>query len=91
MLTDPDKIHAELLRRNAAHLNQAAKTSFASGTLGRGLKWDGTGRLAEDILTGEVLQKTRYSSAMQLYLESLKMNDLSRMNIVKPVISYKEY
>ena len=89
--TDRDAIHNEILKRNAKHLQQASSTPFAKGRLRRELKWDGTGPLAEKILTGDILNEHRFSSAMQLYLESLKVNDLSRLNTIRPNLLLEDY
>ena len=55
------------------------------------MKWDGTGELTEDILTGEALNKQQYSESMQSYLESLKSDDISHLNIIHPTLSLEEY
>ena len=89
--TDTTTIHSKLLERNANHLTQASGTPFAHGWLQNRLKWDGTGPLAEDILTGKLLNERKFRASMQLYLESLKMKDLSRMNIERPELSLEEY
>ncbi len=89
--TDGKIIHSKLLERNAEHLTQASGTPFARGWLRNRLKWDGTGPLAEELLTGNLLNERRFKESMQLYLESLKMNDLSRMNVVRPMLSLEEY
>ena len=89
--TDGDTIHKQLLHRNAKHLAQASNTPFARGWLRNRLKWDGTGKLAEEMLTGELLNKYRFDEAMQLYLESIKLDDLTRMNIVTPTLTLDEY
>ena len=91
MLSNKEQIHKELLKRNSTHLTQATNTPFAQGSLGRGLKWDGTGMLSDDILSGNILQRTKFSRAMQLYLESLQTNKLVKLNTVKPVLSFEEY
>ena len=91
IISDPEKIHKALLSRNANHLTQASTTPFARGDLKKKLKWDGTGTLADEILSGNILQQKQYSRAMQLYLESLQSNTLSQMHIVKPVLSFEEY
>ena len=89
--TEAKEIHDTLLKRNAAHLSQASRTPFARGWLCKRLKWDGTGPLTEDILTGNILNERRFWESMQLYLESLQMNDITRMNIVRPTLSLEEY
>ena len=90
-LSDSRKIHEALLARNTEHLTQASNTPFASGEFKRRLKWDGTGKLAEDILSGNILNERKYTRAMQLYLESLQNKKLHQMNVVKPTLSFEEY
>ena len=91
ILTDRDTIHTELLRRNAIHLSQASQTPFAKGSFKKRLKWDGTGPLTTDILTGDLLNQKRYSEALQLYLESIQVKDLRKLNIIRPTLSLEEY
>ena len=91
VLTDKDDIHEALLRRNEKHLHQAAQTPFAHGKLRRRLRWDGTGVIAENMLTGEILNERKFSSAMQLYLESIKVQDFKLLNIVRPTLTLEEY
>ncbi len=88
---DTKEIHKALLRRNARHLQQAENTPFAKGRFRRQLKWDGTGLLRGDMLSGEVLNEYRFREAMQLYLESFKVKDLKKLNCVKPYLSLEEY
>ena len=89
--SDEKQIHAQLLRRNEEHLTQASVTPFAKGTLRKKLKWDSTGVLTDDILSGNLLNQRRFSAAMQLYLESLRVKDISRLNIVRPDILLEDY
>ena len=89
--TTGKEIHSVLLQRNARHLRQASRTPFARGNLRNRLKWDGTGKLASELLTGEVLNQQQFSPAMQLYLESIKVQDLSRLNLVRPNLSIEDY
>ena len=91
IFTDRDSIHYNLLRRNLDHLRQASQTPFAKGWFRNRLKWDGTGKLADEMLTGDILNKYRFDEAMQLYLESIQMDDMSRMNIVQPTLTLEEY
>ena len=74
LLSDVKQIHQALLQRNSTHVTQASSTLFARGELQRGLTWDGTGKLSNEILSGKILQETRFSGVMQLYLESLQSN-----------------
>ena len=90
-ISDTTQIHKALLKRNAQHLSQASSTPFAKGQFRKGLKWDGTGKLSDDILSGNILQESKFSAAMQLYLESLQSKSLDKMKIIKPVLSYEEY
>ena len=89
--TEKELIHNQLLDRNTDHLGQAEGTPFAKGWLRQNLRWDGTGKLADDILTGQILNKKKFESAMQLYLECLRMNDMTRLNVVTPELSLDEY
>ncbi len=85
-------IHDHLLRRNITHLSQAKHTPFAKGPLARALKWDGTGDLGRDILSGDILNQARFSSTVQLYFESLRTRNFAKdLDIVKPTLSLKEY
>lgn len=89
--TKGKEIDKALLRRNEEHLNQARHTPFATGKLRKGLKWDGTGQLSDDILTGDILNQVRLDDAMQLYLESIRVQDLSKLGIIKPLLHLEEY
>ncbi len=89
--TKKEEIHDCLLRRNKDHLSQASGTPFAKGRLKHDLKWDGTGRLADDILQGNILNKQRYNASLQLYLECLQVQDFSNLNIVQPHLTLEEY
>ena len=55
------------------------------------LKWNGTGSFADEILTRDALNQTQYTEALQLYLESLRTDNLSDLNIIKPSLSVEEY
>ena len=89
--TKSETIHKALLQRNERHLNQAAGTPFAQGRLRKKLKWDGTGRLSDEILTGEILNRRRFDAEMQLYLESIRVNRLSNLGVVKPTLLLEDY
>ncbi len=89
--SDQQTIHQILLDRNARHLRQAADTPFAKGRLKAKLGWDGTGPLSDSMLTGQILNEQRFTREMQLYLESLKVNDLTRLNTVRPNLLLEEY
>ncbi len=92
VLEDEKSIHTQLLRRNKKHLTQAKNTPFARGRMARALRWDGTGDLGRDILSGDILNQERFSRTIQLYLESLKVNRMSReLPMVKPHLSLEEY
>ncbi len=56
-ISETNQIHKALLKRNSNHLSQASSTPFAKGKFSKGLKWDGTGKLSDDILSGEILQE----------------------------------
>ena len=89
--TDEESVHQKILQRNHDHLQQASSTPFARGYLRKDLKYDGTGKLSSNILTGEILNERKFRSTMQLYLESLKMNDIKKMNVINPTITIEEY
>ena len=85
------EIHKALLKRNVAHLRQAANTPFAKGFMKNKLHWDGTGALSKDILTGDILNQRTFHRSMQLYLESIKVNDFRQLNVVRPTLTIEEY
>lgn len=89
--TDKDAINKALLVRNKEHLGQASTTPFARGRLRKELKWDGTGRLTTAMLNGDLLNEGRFNASMQLYLECLKVKDLSRLGVIKPSLTLEEY
>ena len=91
ILTKRDDIHAALLNRNARHLEQASETPFGKGSLRKHLKWDGTGILAERMISGDILNDRIFRPAMQLYLESIRVKDLTQLNIVRPRIHLEDY
>ena len=92
VLTKESEIHKQLLRRNRRHLGQAKHTPFAGGRWAATLKWDGSGDLGSDILSGNILNKERFERTAQLYFESLRTTRLSRsLNIVKPELTLGEY
>ena len=92
ILTKADEIHSALLKRNQRHLAQAQNTPFASGKWATDLKWDGTGDLGKDILSGDILNKTVFESTTQLYFESLITSRMSKkLKPVKPILSLEEY
>ena len=89
--TNKDDINKAILQRNKSHLGQASVTPFAQGQLRKELKWDGTGPLGEKMLNGTILYERRFAASMQLYLESLRVNDMSRLGVIKPSLSLEEY
>ena len=89
--SDKESIHQALLNRNADHLQQASTTPFARGELQKRIKWDSTGSLTDDILSGEVLNEIKFSASMQLYMECLKVNDLTKLNLVTPTLLLEDY
>ena len=89
--TDKDTINKALLVRNKEHLGQASTTPFARGRLRKELKWDGTGRLTTAMLNRDLLNEGRFNASMQLYLECLKVKDLSRLGVIKPSLTLEEY
>ncbi len=88
-----DKVHNVLLTRNRTHLGQAAPTPFAKGSWADRLKWDGTGDIGRDILSGSLLNKEEFSRIVQLYFESLTKTRFSGgLHITKqPTLSLEEY
>ena len=80
---DQETIHKEILHRNAEHLAQASSKPFATGWLKKRLKWDGTGGIADKMLTGQILNEYKFGESMQLYLESLQSSDLSKLNFIE--------
>jgi len=92
VLSDREKVHESLLSRNKRHLTQARNTPFARGRLSKAMKWDGTGDIGRDLLSGEILNKERFSSTIQLYFESLTVSRISpKLNIIKPTLTQEEY
>ena len=89
--TNREDIDTALLKRNKSHLGQASATPFAHGQLRKELKWDGTGPLVEKMLDGTILNEQRFAASMQLYLESLRVKDLSKLGVIKPSLSLDEY
>ena len=85
-------MHKHLFHRNTRQLMQAKDTPLASGHLATDLKWDGTGDIGRDILSGKVINKEKFTKTIQLYFESLKVANISKqLNLVKPQISLEEY
>ena len=92
ILETKESVHTQLLARNTRHLSQAKDTPFATGKLARALKWDGTGDLGTDILSGEILNKEKFSRIIQLYFESLRTKNFPKdLEIIKPYLSLAEY
>ena len=86
------EVHEKLLQRNKKHLGQAKKTPFAQKPWSAKLKWDGTGDLGRDILSGDILNQQKFSSTVQLYFESLKTNRMSsKIKTVRASLSLEEY
>lgn len=88
--TGPE-IRRALMKRNSGHLNQAAGTPFAHGKLYKGIKRDRTGEMSRKMLTVEILNKYRFNAEMQLYLESIKVKDLSKLGLMKPTLPLEDY
>ena len=89
--TDEQSVHTKILQRNQSHLQQASNTPFASGKLKKGLKWDGTGKLSDQILNGEILNDQQFRANMQLYLESLQTRDFRKLDVINPTLTLEEY
>ena len=86
------EVHKKLLQRNKKHLGQAKKTPFARKPWSTQLKWDGTGDLGKDILSGDILNQKKFSSTVQLYFESLKTNRITaKLKMIKASLSLAEY
>ena len=91
-LTSAIEVHDMILKRNQSHLGQAQKTPFATGKWAKKLKWDGTGDLGSEILSGTILEKEIFSGTVQLYFECLKTRHLSdQLKIVRPKLTLEEY
>ena len=90
--TSSSDVHNMILRRNQLHLGQAKGTPFATGIWADKLKWDGTGELGRDMLSGNILNKDKFSRTVQLYFESLKKRQFSeQLHLVRPTLSMEEY
>ena len=91
-VSNPAEVHNVLLTRNKKHLGQARRTPFASGKWARSLKWDGTGDLGTDILSGSILNKEKFGRTVQLYFESLRTTRFSGgLKIIQPQLSIEAY
>ena len=91
-ITLEEEIHMKLLERNKKHLGQVRRTPFARGSLAKKLKWDGTGDLGKDILSGDILNQRKFSETVQLYFESLRASRMGRtLKKVKAELSLAEY
>ena len=91
-VVEPTEVHKLLLHRNKKHLGQAKRTPFARGKWAQALKWDGTGDLGKDILSGSILNKEKFTSTVQLYFESLKTTRLTgALKIIEPQLTIEEY
>ena len=51
-IDDEDRVFSLLLRQNARHLTQSARSPFAYGKIASNIKFDGTGSLTNDLLDG---------------------------------------
>ena len=92
ILQKDSEVHKALLQRNQKHLEQARHTPFATGSLANRLKWDGTGDLGSDILSGEILNKARFDTTVQLYFECLQTARMTNIShLVKPTLTLQEY
>ena len=69
IIKDVDKIHNQLLKQNTKQLTQAKNTPLATGELADALKWDGTGDLGRDILSGDILNKKTREHYSIIFLE----------------------
>ena len=92
MIKKEIEVHENLLKRNRKHLGQAKGTPFATGKWAKALKWDGTGDLGEEILSGSILHKHQFEDTVQLYFESLKTTRMARsLKITRPFIGLEDY
>ena len=92
VVDNPQEVHNALLHRNRKNLGQAKQTPFAEGQWAQKLKWDGTGDLGNDILSGTILNKERFDSTIQLYFESLQtIRFTGSLKIIAPRLSLEEY
>ncbi len=87
-----EDVHQQLLKRNRKHLRQAKHTPFATGRLAKGLKWDGTGVVGGDILTGRILQHDEVSRTAKAYFDCLRTRHLKvGHKTVVPTLSLVDY
>ena len=92
ILDKEQEVHKALLKRNQKHLAQAKNTPFATGILAQQLKWDGTGDMGADILSGDILNKAQFEETVQRYFECLQTSKMSQKLVqVKSEISLNEY
>ena len=92
ILHKEEDVHSALLKRNQKHLTQAQNTPFATGYLAKKLKWDGTGDLGADILSGDILNKARFEAVIQSYFECLQTSRMTqKLTKVKAELSLEEY
>ena len=92
IITSKNEIHKQLLRRNRQHLRQAKSTPFAAGEWCQALKWDGTGVLGQEILTGTVQSQETLSRTLSEYFDSIARAKKSFVGKeISPVLSLPEY
>lgn len=71
--TKKEDIHNCLLRKNKERLGQASGTPFARGRFKHELKWDGTGKMANEILSQEIFYIGKVSIQKILTVDQLRL------------------
>jgi len=89
-ITDGDEIHKKILERNKIHLHQAKDTPFASSKLGNLFKFDGSGSLTEELLTGKT-DDMGLEMVCKQYLEGLTVKKIKTLEKVDVEISIEDY
>ena len=89
-ITEGDEIHKKILERNKIHLHQAKDTPFASSKLGKLLKFDGSGPLTEELLTGKA-DDMGLELVSKQYLEGLTVKTIKTLEKVDVEISIEDY
>ena len=88
---DTSEMEATILERNRRHLQQARKTPFADSVLGRLLKMDGMGDIADEILMGGNNYDKPTEEWLQHYIKHMAVGDIETLETVNPMITEEEY
>ena len=92
VISDNDELNEHLLRRNKDQLRQAANTPFGDGPLGKLLKADGSGDIADRILEGlPIPEAVEYDETIQAYLEGMAVSKVSILDSVKTDLTTEQY